>query len=144
MTAFAFRRAPLAVVGAAALLFTGCIGQSVTVAGKVTFPPSANRIESDTAQIAFVPQAASSSGKTIAANIAADGSFVCKDMLPGKYKLVVTCMPYPGGKDQAKRKAVLDRLGKTYDEQHTKLTDEVATASQQITVDLVNGTVTKN
>jgi hypothetical protein len=144
MIASALRRAPLALLGSAALLLAGCSAQGVTVSGKVIFPPAAKLVDSDAAQITFLPEAPAAAGKSSAVKIAMDGSFTCSDLLPGKYKLVVNLMPYPGSRDQAKRKALFDRLDRTYDAQHSKLIDEVARAPQQITVDLVQGTVTKN
>ncbi len=143
MIAYTFRRAPLALLGMAVLTLAGCSAQGVTVSGKVVFPPATKLVDTDTAQIAFMPDA-KAAGKAVAAKIATDGSFACKDLPPGKYKLVVSLLPYPGSPDHAKRKAQFDRLDRAYDEQHSKLTDEVASGSQQITVDLVSGTVTKN
>lgn len=145
MIASALRRAPLAIVGAAALTLAGCGTHGVTVSGKVLFPPSTKLNDTDTAQITFLPDAASTASKMVAATIAADGTFTCKDIQPGKYKLVVNLMPYPGSPDHAKRMGIFERLDRTYDQQHSKLIEEVAsTGQQQITVDLVKGTVTRD
>lgn len=140
------RRAALALLGTVALVSTGCISssQGVTVSGKVILPPAAKLIDTDAAQITFFPQAGATGGKTAAAKIATDGTFTCKDVLPGRYKLIVNLMPYPGIAGQAKHKAQLEKVGKVYDEQHSKLTDEVTAVPQQITVDLLHGTVTKS
>jgi hypothetical protein len=145
MIQHALRRTPVILCGLGALLLAGCSAQQgVAVSGKVIFPPSAKRQDNDTAQITFVPQETPTTGKTAGANIAADGSFVCKDVQPGKYKLVVNVTPYPGSADHAKRAAQFARLDQTYDEKHSKLVGDVTRGSQQITVDLVKGTVTKD
>ncbi len=131
------------------LAVPGCEGPRETIKGTVVFPPGAEPAQGDAVSIGFVPdvKGAPAGSGTFSA---ADRSFVVKDadghngLPPGKYKIIVQAAPYSSGPDADQRRAVWNDMNKRYNTDNSKLNYEVTTApTQTITIDLVNGTVTK-
>jgi len=122
----------------------GCGSKGSPLSGKVVVPMKLE--EGDSAQLLFVPESPKSpaasgtikvSDLTFTANTADTTGVV-----PGKYKIAVILTS--GKPGDSKRQAAFDDLNKTFSRDASKLSYEVTSGEQVITVDLVKATVTKN
>ena len=121
----------------------GCGKSAVTVTGKLVPPPGVKLVETDAVTVQFAPE--DGKGPSVFAQVTpADGTFVTKEILPGKYKVAVQIQAYQGMPESEKRGAAFEPVNKTFSEQTTKATYEVTSDPQQsITIDLAKGSVTK-
>jgi hypothetical protein len=132
-------------LAAGVLFLVGC-GDATTprkVTVKVVLPSDTKLQDTDTLVVVFTPEG---NGTAVTAQgNAKDGTFTT-EVLPGKYKLSVGVQPYPGSKDDEKRRESFDKkLNKQYSAGSTKLSYEVTgDSSQSITLDLATGTVKKD
>ena len=132
------------------LALSGCGGKKpVTVKGKLVLPSTMKLAETDIVQISFVPQEEKGLAGSAKPSLT-DLSFVVKDtngkgVVPGKYKVTVKFDAYAGMKDGQKRADAMKPINDSYGLLKSKLTYEVTLDEEQnITVDLIKGTVTKN
>jgi hypothetical protein len=141
----------LLVFGIVLLLASGCgPGQGTTVTGKLVLPKDAVLESDDYVQISFLPEGAG--GKSASGPVnATDLSFTINSaesqgVRPGKYKVSLQITPYQGKPTSVKRTQHFnDGINKQFSATTTRLSYEVtAGADNNITVDLVKGTVSKN
>jgi hypothetical protein len=138
------RLPPVLTVGMALFFAGGCSKPGVTVSGTVVFPEKLKVSEKEIVQIMFLPQP--TGDRTVAAVFSREnGTFECKNLVPGSYKITVRVDPVPGGKEAAKPSTEMAQFNKSFDRASTKLLYEVtADSTQSIALDLTKGTVTKN
>lgn len=126
------------------VLVAGCGARTVSVSGTLLVPSNVKVESKDSVNISFVPE-----GEGKAASGVLDETdktkFVAKDIVPGKYKVVVMISPYMGEKDSAKRQGAFLNLNKRFSREETPLKYEVTADPQQsITVNLDTLGVTKS
>ncbi len=137
---------PIWRVSPVVLLFAvaaGCTSdRKVTVTGKLVLPANVKINDTDTVTISFIPE--DKDKKTAAAKFASsDNSFTATDVTPGKNKISVSFVPYPG-KDQQQHAAAFEPLNQKYSGAGSTLIYDVGpSGSQSITIDLAKGTVSK-
>jgi hypothetical protein len=142
-------RFSLLVSGLVCLLsIAGCGSKrGSVVTGKLVLPDGLKLTSNDSGSVALMPEQDSAKpsgtkapGGTINPN---DLSFTINDAPPGDYKVVVTLTPYPGQADPKHAKS-LKNLSDRYSIESSKMTYKVTSDSEQkITVNLVEGKVTK-
>lgn len=136
---------------AALLALTGCgPGKGSVVTGKIVLPKDIKLEKDDQVSINFIPEgdakyaaAGSANGSDLSFTIATGTVGV----QPGKYKITVSITPYPNPnlKESEKRNRTLnDGFNKQFDKTATKLSYEVVSGDNNITIDLQNNTVKKN
>jgi hypothetical protein len=131
-------RLSVLVVGVGLLFVAGC-SRGVSVSGSVQLPEKMKLGDKDTLQILFVP--AAKGQKTCSSQYSAEShTFVCNELTPGKYKIVVQVAPGPG--TPTNQKDVIAFNGK-FDPAKTKLKYDVTGSGDSIALDLAKETVTK-
>ena len=135
----------LASCSLALVVLTGCTSEKkVTVSGKLVLPAGVTLVENDSVQIIFARDDDPTKSGGAATVNPADLSFT-STMSPGKYKIGVTFQPYPGMKESEVRAKQLSQRVGMYSVEATALRYEVTTdAKQTITINLAQGTVSKN
>ena len=130
------------------LALAGCSGKKgATVKGTLVPPPNVQLAGSDVVQMLFAAQDPGGQNSPVSfpsgpQSFVANGP-VREGVLPGKYKITVAIQSY-GVAPDPKHAAALAALSARYDDAHTKLMYEVTRDSvQTITVDLGQGTVTR-
>jgi len=125
------------------LAVAGCGGSNpVAVTGKIVPPANVKLVDTDSVTLDFVAE--DPKGKS-AATDAKDLAFTSKDIIPGKYQVVVQIQPYSGLPDSEKRARVFEALNNKFSRQHSKLAVEISKDAQQsIVIDLDKGSVSKN
>jgi predicted small lipoprotein YifL len=142
-------RSVLAFLALCLLVLPGCGKSGAVIKGTLILPPNVKLNDTDSVTISFVPEDMKGQAYPAAFSIS-ENSFVAegprkKGIPAGKYKIVLELHPYRGSPDSASRASFFDQFNQYYNAGSTKLTYEVTSDStQSITIDLVQGTVTKN
>ncbi len=148
-------RRPLSALAFASLSFylliaAGCGPGRATISGTLVLPNTVQLSDSDSVEIIFHPDPPEAGAMPASATVKnADKTFTVKtadgkNIPPGKYKVTVRILPYPGGPDD--REVQLDNAVNSYygAEAATKLEYEVTgDSTQKITIDLAQGKITK-
>jgi len=140
-------RPRLALLAVCLLALAGCGAKGTPVKGKLVLPSGVTLLPDDSVTVLFSSETEKGTSAPSMFN-ASDGTFVCngpegKGLVPGKYKIAVTILPY-AGMDNDKRKAVLEPYNEAYRLDKTSLTYEVTKdADQSITIDLAQAKVSK-
>jgi predicted small lipoprotein YifL len=146
------RRLRFAVIFPAVCLIlfalSGCGGRAVSVKGNLVLPPNLTLQESDQVAMSFQPSDSKEGGGGMAVYTPADKSFIVKSadgkgLPPGKYKVSVRIVPYPGSADSEKRAASFADLNAKYASGASLTYDVTDEATQNIVIDLDKGTITK-
>jgi hypothetical protein len=127
---------------------SGCGGRTVSVKGNLVVPPNVSLQETDQVSISFQPADSKEGGGGMAVYTPADKSFVVKSadgkgLPPGKYKIAVRIVPYPGSADSEKRAASFADLNTKYSSGEALTYEVTNDATQDIVIDLASGKVTK-
>jgi len=135
------------------VLSTGCggPGKGTPLSGKLVLPKDMKLQKDDSVNITFVPDGGDVTRAATCKFNADDLSFVADTsettgVLPGKYKITVSIIPYQGTLgSEARVRQINDGINKQFDETMTKLSYEVtAGGAKTITIDLAKSTITKN
>jgi hypothetical protein len=132
---------PAATVLFLILLVGGCgTKKQVTLTGKLILPPNIKLAEKEMVQITFTP--VDEGEKPVGAQFTnSDMSFICKNIVPGKYKVSVSLGFYKGMPDMEKREYEFKQFNKSHTEKMNLTFDVISDAEQKITIDLANGKV---
>jgi hypothetical protein len=139
------RRLSFSVLGTCLLLLAGCGGtRTVNVSGKLNLPDNLKLVSDDAVNVILVPVDSGAKANNYTAKVENDHTFICRSVVPGKYKVTANFEAYPGKPGSAQRNENFKILNKTFDKNNSPLTYEVSgDAEQSITIDLTSKTVTK-
>ncbi|HBI45310.1 MAG TPA: hypothetical protein DDY78_21030 [Planctomycetales bacterium] len=127
---------------------SGCGGRTASVKGTLDFPPNLTLMDTDQVSISFQPGDSKQGGGGLGIYTPTDKSFIVqsadgKGLPPGKYKVAVKIVPYPGSPDSEKRMASFSDLNTKYDTGASLSYDVTDEATQNIVINLEKGTITK-
>jgi len=150
-------RSLLVLFGVALFASLGCgPGKGTPVSGKVVLPRSMAFEKDDQVEVTFIPTdgkvkrgatiSIPAPGKSSEVTFTGANTSETTGVLPGTYKIAVKVTPYmgaPGSQDRGRIFA--DSVNKKYDPDVSKLTIDIpaSTETQNLTIDLGAGTVTK-
>ena len=131
----------------AALLLTGCGGKRVKIKGTLVLPAGVKLEEKDSLQVTLstTGDKAQSAGAKVDHT---DLSFAISGndgtgVPPGKYKVMVSCAPYPGEAKAEERKKLLEKEFAAFGEKTPLELELSGDDNQTITIDLEKKTVSK-